>query len=83
MATEHDTKSVIKRQTSFVSESTKAIKKTTDDKEALQVTSNDQHNTSVLRAGLQFNTKSSTRSSWETCYYCTRENFKTVAEFVK
>ena len=82
MATEHDTKSVIRRQTSFASESTEAITKTIDDKEGLQVTSNE-HNTSALRGGLQLNTKSSTRSSWETCYYCTRENFKTVAEFVK
>ncbi|TMW39315.1 hypothetical protein DOY81_015605, partial [Sarcophaga bullata] len=74
---------VIKRQTSFVSESTEAITKTIDDKEGLQVTSNDPHNTSALRAGFQLNTKSGSGSSWETCYYCTRENFKTIAEFVK
>lgn len=72
MATEHDTKSVITRQTSFVSDSIETITTTIDGKE-----------TSALRTGIQLNTKSNARNSWESCYYCTRENFKTVAEFVK
>ncbi|KAI8115059.1 Vacuolar protein sorting-associated protein 54 [Lucilia cuprina] len=74
MATEHDMKNLIRRpSTTFVSEG-KSNNKDGD--------LGGQEPTLNNRTGVQVNTKG-TRNSWETCYYCTRENFKAVSEFVK
>lgn len=74
MATEHDTKNIIKRQTSFISETKTNAKECGLGQESF-----------ATRTGLHVNSKAtnSTRNSWESCYYCPRENFKAVSEFVK
>ncbi|XP_065358306.1 vacuolar protein sorting-associated protein 54 [Calliphora vicina] len=74
MATEHDTKNIIKRQTSFVNETKTNAKECGLGQESF-----------ATRTGLHVNTKgtNTTRNSWESCYYCPRENFKAVSEFVK
>ncbi|KAM7353294.1 VPS54 subunit of GARP complex scat [Cochliomyia hominivorax] len=77
MATEHDITSSMKRQTAFVNETKSQNKETALTSDSLS-----------SRTGLAINTKTlvtgnGTKHTWESCYYCTRENFKDVSEFVK
>lgn len=77
MATEHDIKSSLKRPTVFVSETKTSSKDAALTQESL-----------ANRGGLTLNTKTAVsgnglRHSWESCYYCPRENFKEISEFVK